>query len=101
MNPLKFFAVLAMALALVSGCMSSARYRKSQPDYQKAADMMVHGGNKHMVESDWGVPDGKKTLAGGSEIWRYENRPDGKNYVFYFGVDGKLIDVEASGASGL
>ena len=81
-----FFAVI-----FVSGCGLIPAYRRAQSDYLKTSHMMLYGGSKGMVKSDWGEPTQKVTFEDGSEAWIYENREDGKTFIFYFDKGGRLI----------
>lgn len=44
-----------------------------------------------MVRFDWGEPDKKETLEDGVETWTYNNRQDGRTFVFYFDKNGRLV----------
>lgn len=56
--------------------------------------MLLYGGSKNMVRSDWGEPDKKETLEDGTEAWTYNNRQDGRTFIFYFDRKGKLTGAK-------
>ena len=84
---------VAIILAILAsfGCGLMPVYRRAQPDYLKAANMLLYGGSKKMIQSDWGQPDKTEVLEDGVETWTYKNRQDGRTFIFYFNKKGKLI----------
>ena len=55
--------------------------------------MMIFGGSKSRVRTDWGVPAKMEAQLDGTEVWTYESRQNGKTFVFYFDQRGKLIET--------
>jgi len=83
--------IITLIIFTFCGCGLVPAYRRSQPDFQKAANMLLSGGSKNMVRSDWGEPDKKEILEDGVEAWTYNNRQDGRTFIFYFDKKGRLI----------
>lgn len=90
---MKNFIIMLAALAL-SGCGLIPAYRRAQPDYLKAANVVLYGGSKRVVRSDWGEPDKTELLEDGTEMWTYNDRQDGRTFIFYFNKKGKLIGAK-------
>ncbi len=88
----EFFLILT--ILAFSGCGLIPAYRRAQPDYMKTSHMMISGGSRRMVKSDWGEPAKKDVLQDGNEVWTYENRQDGKTFIFYFDKSGRLIQSQ-------
>lgn len=82
--------IIILSFYIISGCGLVPAYRRSQSDFQKASNMLLYGGSRNMVRSDWGEPDKKETLEDGREAWTYKNRQDGRTFIFYFDQKGKL-----------
>lgn len=82
--------IIMISILTLYGCGLMPAYRRSQPDFLKASNMLLYGGSKNMVRSDWGEPDKKETLEDGTEAWTYNNRQDGRTFIFYFDRKGKL-----------
>ncbi len=53
--------------------------------------MLLYDGSKSLVETDWGSPSKTEVQEDGTEAWTYENRQDGRTFIFYFDKKGKLI----------
>ena len=91
MNKVGLIIIIILTLY---GCGLVPAYRRSQPDFQKASNMLLYGGSKNMVRSDWGEPDNVQTMGDGTEAWAYNNRQDGRTFIFYFDKKGKLLGAK-------
>ena len=86
--------LIILIIFSLAGCGLIPAYRRAQSDYTKTSSMLLYGGSKRMVKSDWGEPDEKTLLENGCEIWTYKNRDDGKTFVHYFDKKGRLVRVQ-------
>lgn len=82
--------ILILLVMTLNGCGLVPAYIRSQPDSLKVSNMMLYGGSKRMVKSDFGEPDSILT-EDNIEIWTYHNREDGRSIEFYFDERGKII----------
>ena len=86
--------IIILIVASLTGCGLIPAYRRAQSDYSKTSYMLMAGGSKGMVKSDWGAPDRITVLEHGIEIWTYENRENGKTFIFYFNERGRFARVQ-------